>query len=317
MEEEVIVVRHTVVSFGEVLWDLLPGKSVLGGAPFNFAFRINELGERGIPISRLGVDPLGQQAYDQIARLGMDTGYLQWDESHPTGTVKVTVDPAGNPDFFIVPHVAYDFIQTTSDLEELAARADCICYGTLVQRSERSCDTLTRLLEKGLLPLKFLDLNLRENCYSLKTIISSLETADVLKLNQQELVELVHLLEMPPRALAEDAGAILRQWQLQAVLITLGEAGLYAVSRDGLQAYDPGYRVAVVDTVGSGDACAAAFVHCLLQGRNLQDSCRFGNLLGALAATKAGGTAPIHAGEIERLAGDSRERIVSPDFANL
>jgi fructokinase len=187
----------------------------------------------------------------------------------------------------------------------------------LVQRSERSRDTLERLLEMEQRALKFLDINLRKDCYSLKTIISGLETADILKLNQQELVELMHLLEMPLRSLTEDAGDILRQWRLQSVLVTLGEKGLYAVSSNGQQAYDPGYRVSVVDTVGSGDACAAAFVHYLLQGRSLQECCRFGNLLGALAATKPGGTAPVQPMEIERLAGGSYERIAAPELADL
>ena len=37
----------TVVAYGEALWDLLPsGPAVLGGAPLNFAYRINSLAFR-------------------------------------------------------------------------------------------------------------------------------------------------------------------------------------------------------------------------------------------------------------------------------
>ena len=51
--------RFTVVAFGEILWDLLPDGPVIGGAPFNFTYRINELGHEGYIVSRLGTDDYG------------------------------------------------------------------------------------------------------------------------------------------------------------------------------------------------------------------------------------------------------------------
>ena len=64
----------------------------LGGAPFNFAYRANTLGDRGVIVSRLGRDDLGRRAYDAMVALGLDTAHVQWDEEHPTGTVPVVVD---------------------------------------------------------------------------------------------------------------------------------------------------------------------------------------------------------------------------------
>ena len=49
----------TIVAYGEALWDLLPSGPVLGGAPLNFAYRINSLGYRGVMISKLGNDAFG------------------------------------------------------------------------------------------------------------------------------------------------------------------------------------------------------------------------------------------------------------------
>ena len=34
-----------VVSFGEILWDKLPSGKVPGGAPLNFAYRLNSFSE--------------------------------------------------------------------------------------------------------------------------------------------------------------------------------------------------------------------------------------------------------------------------------
>ena len=118
--------RKTVLSFGETLWDLFPSGPALGGAPFNFACRVNSLGDRGIIVTRLGRDEPGRKALEQIAALGMDASHVQTGDPHPTGAVHVTLDDRGNPDFFIVPGAAYDFIGVSSELLELALAADCL-----------------------------------------------------------------------------------------------------------------------------------------------------------------------------------------------
>ena len=142
-------VKKIIVSFGEILWDILPTCKVIGGAPFNFAFRVNSLGDRGFIISRLGRDKLGRKAFDSVSVLGLDTTYLQWDASYPTGTVQVSFDHDNRPDYLIVPRVAYDHIQATGDIREIASRADCICFGTLSQRSEKNRRTLQALLKSS------------------------------------------------------------------------------------------------------------------------------------------------------------------------
>ena len=120
---------------------------VLGGAPFNFACRVNSLGDRGIIISRIGRDDYGRKALEQIASFGMDVSCLQQEDRHPTGTVKVRLDDKGNHDFLIDSEVAYDFIDVTYELLELAAAADCFSFGTLAQRAPTSRLSLDRLLE--------------------------------------------------------------------------------------------------------------------------------------------------------------------------
>jgi fructokinase len=72
--------KKTILAFGEVLWDILPSCTVLGGAPFNFVYRVNSLGDTGLMVSRLGRDELGRKAFDQVVQLGLDTAYIQWDE---------------------------------------------------------------------------------------------------------------------------------------------------------------------------------------------------------------------------------------------
>jgi len=72
-----------MVGLGELLWDVLPTGKVLGGAPANFAYMSSILGNRGVPASRVGNDPLGKEARQQLHRLGLADEYVQLDPNTP------------------------------------------------------------------------------------------------------------------------------------------------------------------------------------------------------------------------------------------
>ena len=79
--------KRIIVGVGELLWDLLPSGKQLGGAPANFAYITNLLGDKGIPASRVGRDSLGDEALDRLVQLGLSADYIQRDLTHPTGAV--------------------------------------------------------------------------------------------------------------------------------------------------------------------------------------------------------------------------------------
>ena len=310
--------RKTILSLGEILWDLLPDGSMLGGAPFNFAYRVHALGNRSTFISRLGSDDLARRAREQATALGMDTTLLQLDTAHPTGTVNVTFDARKNPDYFIVTNVAYDFIEGNEEALAAAARADCICFGTLIQRtpvSRRALRQVFAAASPG--ALKVLDLNLRKGCYSQDAITESLMRADVLKLNEGEAQQLREFFQLPAGSLIEFAERMLARWRLQICVITLGERGALAVSAKGEKVYTAGYRIEVVDTCGAGDAFTAGFVHRFLQGCGLADCCQWGNALGALVAMRPGGTTPVGLAELQQLLASDTPRIADPELRTL
>jgi fructokinase len=292
--------QKTVVAFGETLWDLLPAGPVLGGAPCNFAYRVNALGDRAIVVTRLGRDDLGQQAFERLQALGMDTTHVQWDEKRPTGTVPVKLDAKGVPDFTILPDVAYDFIETADALLNLASKADAICFGTLIQRTAVSRRTLYRVLDVAPGALKLLDINLRKACWSRETIAESLARADILKLNDSEVAALRELFGLRGKTLPALVREIRRRWSLEACVATLGERGAFLAGRSD-EARVPGVRVSVVDTVGSGDAFTAGFLHAWLRGRPLAECGRLGNALGSMVAAQPGATTPIAAADLAAL----------------
>lgn len=305
--------QKTILSFGETLWDLFPSGPVLGGAPFNFAQRVYSLGDRGIIVTRLGRDEYGKKALEQIAALGVDTAYVQKDDHHPTGTVQVTLDAKGNPDFFIVPEVAYDFIDVTYELLELAATADCFCFGTLAQRTPASRLSLHRLLDVAGKGVKYMDINLRKDCFFRETITESLTKANILKMNLQEAHYLAELFEISLSSLPDFCAEMMEEWSLSGCLVTLGEHGAFAASAKE-KVYVPGYEITVADTCGSGDAFSAGFIHEFLRGKSLAECCRLGNALGAMVAMQKGATTPITVEEVRHFLQAKRRRFHEPSL---
>lgn len=297
-----IVPQNTILCFGELLWDLFPTGRVLGGAPANLAYRLSALGHRARLISRVGADQAGVDALDQLRREGMDLSLMQTDAEHPTGTVQVLLDELKNLDYFIVPNASYDFIEPTAELLESARVAEAICFGTLAQRSETSRATLAKILEAAPKALKVLDINLRKECHTPETVAQSLARADILKLNETEALHLAAAFSIEGSGSREIARGIVRRWDLDCCVVTLGERGAFALARGGEEAYEPGIKVELADACGSGDAFTAAFLHGWLRNLPLAECCRRGNLNGAVVATQHGAMAPIRPADLELVA---------------
>lgn len=307
--------KFKIAAFGEVLWDFLPDSSVLGGAPFNFSYRINSLGNEGIMISAVGKDTLGEEALKAITELQISDRYIQINPDYPTGTVNVFFDEFKNPDFEIIKNVAYDFVTFNEELRKLIEKVDCICFGTLAQRNSVSKQTLQKLLQHFRGKYRFYDLNLRKDCYSIENINSSLRNADILKLNKQEANELNNLFHLNKNGLVEICTELITSYQLQYCVVTLEECGSLAMSAGGEVVYSPGFKVKLTDPLGAGDAFSAGFVDALLQGKSLIEASEAGNRLGALVATKKGATQKITPDELNNIAVENK-RIIDQSFSN-
>jgi len=300
---------NKVVACGELLWDLLPTGKVLGGASANFIFRINSFGDEGVLITRIGNDELGREARKIVTGIGLSDEYVQTDPEFPTGTVDVKIDEEGIPDFTIIRDVAYDHIELSSEMIRQVKKADCLYFGTLVQRSETSGNTLHELIRESDHAVRFLDINLRKDCYTTATVRESLSAANILKINDEELLKLKQLLGLHCSELQNMAGELVSIYQLDLVLVTLGAKGAFFVSNKSEVYYSAGYKVELVDTVGSGDAFSAGFVHSYLNGKSRAESLEFGNACGAVVAGTKGGTEPVSKEEIIRFIQQPHERI--------
>lgn len=282
-----------IAAFGELLWDLLPTGKVLGGAPANFIYRINSFGDHGTLLSKVGNDKAGREAREAIRKLGLSDENIQTDYEFPTGSVKVNIDENGIPDFNIITDVAYDHIEINAEMIDAFSQADCVCFGTLVQRYGISKNTLRELVHESPDVVKFLDINLRKKCYTAASVEESLRMTNILKTNDEELLITKELLGMKSGNLKDLAKEAIEKFNLEIILCTLGSNGAFSLTQDDVLHYDPGYQISLGDTVGSGDAFSAGFVHYYMNGHEIEEALQFGNAAGALVATTTGATSPV------------------------
>lgn len=285
--------NFTVVGLGELLWDLFPQGKQLGGAPANFAYISSLLGDHGIVASRIGMDPLGDEVTRRFQQFRLPTDFLQTDAGHPTGTVKVSVDSGGQPRYEITEDVAWDFLEMTSEWRALAAQASAISSGSLAQRSATTRRTIVDFLAAARPnAVRIFDVNLRQSFYSREILADSARGANIIKLNNEELPRVAELLGAPESVASKGAMKTGAQWLLQAtgaqlICVTRGGGGSLLVSPEGTHEHG-GFSVYVKDTVGAGDAFAAALVHHFLRGAPLSAMNEAANRMGAWVASCAG-----------------------------
>jgi len=296
--------KKIVVGLGEVLWDILPGRTCLGGAPANFAYMTTLMGDQGIVASRVGEDSRGLDALRRMEEMGLDIDHVQTDRQRPTGTVKVELDGTGTARFEISHPVAWDALEWTLDWQQVAEEADAVCFGSLAQRSEASRETIRHFL-RATLPgtLKVFDVNLRQSYYSQEVLAESMRLADIVKLNDEELPKIMGLAKFSHKDELSSARRLLTAYDLKLVCITRGGRGSLLVSDTSVRGRDasehPGFRVRVADTVGSGDAFTAGLVHEYLQGASLDLMNEVANLVGAWVASEVGAMPAPKRGALE------------------
>jgi fructokinase len=278
-----------ILAVGEVLWDLLPTGMQLGGAPANFTFHCRSLGAHARLVTRVGDDAFGRLVLERFRLLGLPTETVQIDPFRPTGTVAVTLATDGQPRFTIHEHVAWDRITATDrDLAEARA-ADAICFGSLAQRSQPAREAIRALvLNARPEALRVFDVNLRPPFVDRGVIADSLELADVLKLNDQELPELATMFGLPA-GVREAMEELARRFGLSMVALTRGAGGSLLLA-GGRWSDHPGKPAEVCDTIGAGDAFTAALTVGLLAVRPLEEINRHANEVAAFVCSRPGGT---------------------------
>lgn len=284
----------TIVAVGEALWDVFPDQRRPGGAPCNVAFHAARLGDRGTIVTRVGADALGVELVAFLAGQGVDTSYVQHDATRSTGTVSVSLASA-DPVFAIAEDVAWDHLVAEPGARALARTADAICVGSLAQRGAQSREAIQRLLAeaRGRALIVF-DVNLRLPFVDPGVVEATLRAADVVKLNDSEVGVVEALLGRPSLITW-----VLEETDVWAVCVTRGRDGASITTRrETVSARGVEVDTSGGDTVGAGDAFAAAMAHQLVREVPLQRVVEAANRYAAVIASKRGAMPALSSEEL-------------------
>ncbi len=279
------------ISIGEVLWDIVGTSELLGGAPFNFALHLHNLGHRVQFISAVGSDERGQRVLARMRAAGLVTDYVAEVAEHPTGTASVVLDEKRQPRFVINHPAAYDRPRLSeAEIERLCGgRPELIYFGTLFQMSLASREVTFQLLAKCPQARRFYDVNLRPNSYEPDLVVDLMERASVVKVSEEEVTIIRSMFSDKATSLEQFCRDYMRKFAWEAVCVTRGADGCVLLRGDRF-VVSRGYQVPVSDTIGAGDAFAAALAHGVVTGWAAEQIADFANRVGALVASRAGAT---------------------------
>ena len=277
----------TVLSIGEILWDIFPEGAHLGGAPFNFAASCAKLGHESLFLSAVGEDEWGTRALEGVRAAAVSAQFMQHTAQAPTGMVHVKFDHTGQPDYTIQRPAAYDFLKTDEPvIAALGARPPSLIYfGTLSQiynNNKSAVETVVRSFPQA---IKFYDVNLRRDSFNPNLLQELFPVANLVKFNQEETATVQELLGTKETTLENFCRAYAERYRWRGVCVTRGSAGCSLLLDDGfLEA--PGFPVQADHPVGAGDAFSAALCHGVSQRWPAAEIADFANRVGAVVASR-------------------------------
>jgi len=296
-----------LIGIGEILIDFTPTvtaegrffKQNAGGAPCNMLTMAQILGTATAFIGKAGEDQFGHFLKQTLEDHGVGTQGFVLSSEYPTTLAFVHLEDSGERDFSFYRRGCADVMLTEAEVDPaLIAGAKALHFGSLSFTHEPSRSAVLKAVhlarEKGLLVTY--DPNYRPPLWASEAeavagMRLGLALADVVKVSQEEALLLTGQTDL------EAAGEALRALGIRLVTITLGEQGSF-FSHSAGSGIVPGFRAAVADTTGAGDAFFGSLVHQLLDSgkplealtaEELRGYLRFSNAVASLCIESLGG----------------------------
>jgi fructokinase len=175
-------------------------------------------------------------------------------------------------------------------------QAAAVCFGSLAQRSEQSHNTILEIVNStSTNALRIFDINLRQHYYTKSIIEASMKACNVLKLNEEEIMQLPIILNWTVNKESSIITHINHYYpNIHTLMLTKGAEGSSIYNQEGICLSTLGTpNTTIVDTVGAGDAFTAAFVACILKGHSIAAAHQKAVELAAFVCSQVGAI-PLH-----------------------
>ncbi len=289
--------KPKVACFGEILWDLFPGKDKqAGGAPFNVGYHLHQMGIDVHAISAVGKDALGDELLQRLSGWRMSDGGIQRSDTNATSTVVATIDEDNEAHYEIKEGVAWDYIKLLSADQELLKNADAFVFGSLATRNEVSRNTLFQLVENARYCV--FDVNLRPPFVDKNVLLALLEKADLAKFNLAELNLVLSFLGKEYANELDGMSFLQDHFRLSEIILSRGASGATYFTKENNFTL-PATKIKVNDTVGSGDSFLAGFLSGSLLGLNAEEALEQGICLSGFVTTQSGACPDYTKADIE------------------
>jgi 5-dehydro-2-deoxygluconokinase len=280
--------------------------AMVGGSPTNIAIGVSRLGLQVIAFSGVGDDRVGDFVVRYLRDEGVDTSHVVRKPGKLTSLALLGVQPPDHFPLSFYREDPADIHLTVDDAARLPfgetravmlsgnaySRGSCIEAATYCAEQARSADMMvivdldlrpSEWLEptgygralRPIIPLTDVVLGTEEEFYAAMSPTPESVTRGA-KLTTEALSEVDELIL-----------AAIESGVLQTVAIKRGKKGVTVIDQ-GSRLEVEGFDVAVVNTVGAGDAFASGLIYGRLQGWEWQVAARFANACGAIVVSRHG-----------------------------
>ena len=285
------------VCFGEVLWDNFGREKKMGGAPLNLSIRLNSFGIKTSIISQVGNDSFGNKLKILIKKK-ITTQLISTIDNFPTSEVKVIVNKKGEAKYDITYPCAWDKIKVIKLYQDAVKKSNMLIFGSLASRDEVSRKTLFNLI--NLSKFNVFDVNLRPPHFSYTTLINLMKKSDFIKFNEEELEIISKKLGSNFNSINDNIKYISKKTKTKMICVSKGENGAVLFINNKYY-YQSGFKVKVIDTVGSGDSFLATILEGLISKKPYDVVLKKACAIGAIVASKKGANPIIKDDEIKKL----------------
>ena len=259
----------------------------VGGSPTNVAIAAARLGRRAALYTKVGADPFGEVALQELRDFGVDVSFVGVRADGVTPLAFAVLDPPEDPQlhFRRQPPVP-DFQLHTGEVPDTVAAGVGVLWisgGALAQEPSRS--TVQRMLrERARRTHTILDLDYRPTFWSdrdeaSRTIGGAVEYATIAVGNREECSVAVGADD------PHEAAARLLARGVALAIVKLGGDGVLLADERGERLVAPA-PIEVLCGLGAGDAFGGALCHGLLSGWAPEGAVAFANAAGGIVASR-------------------------------